>query len=246
MAKNTNNNAGAPAAAGANLTPPSAPLTGVSLPTAAGGGNTGNPGGGAVTGGTLFGAVPAQAIQPDHAFRAEIEQIDDAIVKFIPDGTVIPCGGQSPTKAQVLAQLQPTLDLFDAVDAQVKAAKLARQNLKDALPAAHQLVKSLKAAILNLLGPGSPELAEFGIKTGKKKQLTVEEKFLRAQAASKTRKVRGTLGSRQKQDVKFQGTLEAQVTEKVPGIEGGGNAPPAAATAGDNANGTNGNTPAAK
>ncbi len=245
MTKNINNHvaAGTPAAPIAGTPAPVAvQLTG-SAPPAGGGGNSGgNPGGGAVNGGTLFGAVPAQAVLPDHAFRAELEQIDDAVQKLIPSGAIIPIGGQSPTREQVLAQLQPTLDLFTAVDAQVRATKLARLNLKGALPAAHQLVKSLKAALVNLLGPGNPELVSFGIKTGHKKALTAEQKFLRAQKATKTRKVRGTLGSRQKQDVKFTGQLEAQAVESSGNQGSGGDTTPAAGATGGDTTGNGGNT----
>jgi hypothetical protein len=260
MSNTTNKTTGAPAEKAVKLAAPAA-STGGATPTAGGLSNNGSVSvvGGTGSVGNIFSQViPAKALQPDDSkFRAELEQIDTGVVNLIPDGTSITIGGQSLTKAQILGQLQPTLDLFSAVDAQVKATQKARLNLKAATPATQQFVKSLKVALQNALGPGNPELASFGISIGKKKALTVEAKFVSTQKSSKTRVARNTLGKRQKADVKFQGQLQAQaVTPPGPASGGGSSATPstgnsgsntAAATSGSStANGTGTNTPVAQ
>ena len=239
MVKNNVNIPGASATLGANA--PAVTATGSN----AGGGFAG--GGTVSSGGILSRVFPVAAAKPDGSkFRIVVEKIDSAILKLIPDGSSISLGGQSLTKAQILGELQPTLDLFSAVDAQVKAIQKARLDLAAALPATHQFVKSLEAAIVNALGPGNPELDSFGIKTGKKRPLTAEQKFLREQKAAKTRLIRGTLGKRQKQDVKFKGELQAQSVESTGTQSGGGNATPVTATGGGNATGDGSATPTAK
>ena len=199
-----------------------------------------NAGGGLAGGGTVIGGgilsrvIPVEATKPDESrFRAVVEKIDGAILKLIPDDSSISLGGQSLTKAQILGELQPALDCFSAIDALVKALQKARLDLKATLPGTHQFVKSLQVALVNALGPGNPELDSFGIKTGKHRPLSAEKNFLRAQKAAKTRAIRGTLGQRQKEDVKFKGELLARSVEST-GTEGGGsNATPGNATGGD-------------
>jgi len=191
-------------------------------------------GGTATGGGILSQVILVEATKPDESrFRAVVEKIDGAILKLIPDGSSISLGGQSLTKAQILGELQPTLDRYSAIDALVKATQKARLDLRANLPATHQFVKSLEAALVNALGPGNPELDAFGIKTGKYRPLSAEKKFLRAQKAAKTRVLRGTLGKRQKQALKFQGELKAQSVESTGAQSGGGNATPGTAAVGE-------------
>jgi hypothetical protein len=171
--------------------------------------NAGAPAGAANAADILAKVIPAKAIQPDSRFRHELEQIASAVASLILDGRAIDVGGQSTTKEQILGVLQPTLDLYLAVDALVKATQKARLTLNAATPATKQYVKSLKVALQNALGLGNPELRSFGVATGKRRALTVEEKFISAQKSGKTRIVRYTLGKRQKQAVKFQGVLQA-------------------------------------
>jgi hypothetical protein len=97
------------------------------------------------------------------------------------------------------------------VDALVIAAQKARLTLNAATPATKQYVKSLKVALQNALGPGNPSLRSFGIASGQRRALSVEEKFISIQKSGKTCIVRFTLGKRQKQAVKLQGELQAQV-----------------------------------
>jgi hypothetical protein len=119
--------------------------------------------------------IPAPAIQPDSRFRWELDQIERAVDELILDGRSLDVGGKATTKAQILGVLQPTLELYAAVDALVIAAQKARLTLNAATPATKQYVKSLKVALQNALGPGNPSLRSFGIASGQRRPLSVEE-----------------------------------------------------------------------
>ncbi len=120
-------------------------------------------------------------------------------------------------KQDVVAALQAVLALFADVDAGVQSLKQERLALKAALPGAHQLMVNLKAFLVSFLGKGNPSLAAFGIVEKPRRKLTPAEKAASAAKALATRELRGTLGKRAKQRVKFTGQVEVQTVMKPSG-----------------------------
>jgi len=116
------------------------------------------------------------------------------------------------------------------IDRAVQAAKSSRLPLQAALPGLHQYVVALKAALVGYFGKGNPALAAFGISASKPKQLTAAQKTARAAKAAETRKQRGTLGKRQKEQVKFQGQIEVQANVAGTPVSGGNATSPASAS----------------
>jgi hypothetical protein len=89
--------------------------------------------------------------------------------------------------------------------------------LKDASVADHQLYTKLRDAMIAYFGKRSPMLTQFGIKPRQpRRQLTPEQKVVRAQKARLTRAARHTTGKRQKAAVKFDGTLAVTVNPVEP------------------------------
>ena len=129
-----------------------------------------------------------------------------------PQGSVLQVNGQSESQSSIIAALQAVLLLFGNVDTAVQAAKSTRLVLQAALPGAHQFVEFLKAALVANFGKGNPALVAFGLSGTKPRQLTVEQKTARKAKAQATRDLRGTKGSRQKADVKFQGQIAVQTS----------------------------------
>jgi hypothetical protein len=124
----------------------------------------------------------------------------------IPDGTSLVVAGSSTTKADIKAELQKGLGLFQVVRDEVRALKAGRQVRLQGMPAVRLYAENLKAALLGYFGPNNPQLGQFGIKQhGGSRTLTAAQLALRAAKAKATRAMRHTMGARQKQAVRAAG-----------------------------------------
>ncbi len=132
-------------------------------------------------------------------FELLLNEMLTGIQTLIPAKSTLLVKGTSMTQAQVISALQAVIAYFAAVRA-AKAALLAAIQARTAQSkAAHDLYNQIKAALVAQLGKGNPELGKFGLKVGKPpKQLTSEEKALKAAKAMATRLLRGTKGSKVK------------------------------------------------
>ena len=68
-----------------------------------------------------------------------------------------------------------------------------------------KVVRALRQYVINVYGPDSPVLADFGFTATKRSPLTPEQLVAKAQRAAATRKARGTMGKKQK--AKIKGTV---------------------------------------
>jgi hypothetical protein len=149
----------------------------------------------------------------------------------IPDGTSLVVAGNSTTKADIKAELQKGLGLFQVVRDEVRALKGGRQARLKAVPTIRLYAENLRAALLGYFGPGSPQLGQFGIKQhGGKRTLTAAQLALRAAKSKATRAMRHTMGARQKQAVRAKGATltlggeaasSSPTTPASPGSSGG-------------------------
>ena len=194
-----------------------------STPSAASAGAGSTPGG-STAGGGSFGVTPLMLVaKAPKTFRKEVTALVAGFGTQFPDGISITVNGQVTDKASILAALQAALALYAAVDQSVHAMKQNRVALQAAIPAVHQYAVGIKAALVAFFGKGNPALAAFGLGASKPHPLTSEQNVARKQKAGQTRKLRGTLGKRQKQGVKFQGQVEIQA--KVSGVPAAGASP---------------------
>ncbi len=225
MANNNTKSVGAALPAGS---PPVQPAGG-SVP-AASAGNGSNPAGNSGSGSITViapssGQVPPAATLPGSGFRKEIAAVVAGIEKQFLDSTTLVVNGQSATKSSLLASFGNVESLYASVDTVAQQLKSQRLALKAVLPAAHQLLVGLKAALIGIFGRGNPVLESFGF-SGKPRQLTAEQKLARKEKAKATRVQRGTSGKRQKAQNKFTGTVQIQTS--VSGLPtAGGNTPAA-------------------
>ena len=68
-----------------------------------------------------------------------------------------------------------------------------------------KVVRALRQYVINVYGPDSPVLADFGFTVAKRTPLTPEQLVVKAEKAAATRKARGTMGKKQK--AKIKGTV---------------------------------------
>jgi hypothetical protein len=159
---------------------------------------------------TLGDPVPAPLVKPRKDFPRVLARFDKAIAR-LPAGLALHVGPTALSPAEIRADLAPLLGLYLQLNALVAQTQKLRLQIEALTPATYQRVKSIKVALVNALGAGHPQLSAFGIPAPKRRPLTVQEKFLKVQRSKRTRKVRNTLGPRQRQKVKFQGELQAAV-----------------------------------
>ncbi|MHB8418852.1 MAG: hypothetical protein ACYDCL_12300 [Myxococcales bacterium] len=209
MANNSNNKTsaaqqaplvGPPALAGGSSTP--------SLGPTSGGTSAGS--GGVSSGGTGPGVIPGTGTKAKTGLRVEVTQVVTGIGTQLPDGSTLAVKGVAVSKGQLIADFAADLALFAAVDTDVQATKNDRLALKAATPGIREQLRDVKAALVATFGKGNPALVAFGFSGKKPKVLTTKQNLAKQVKADGTRKLRGTLGSVQKQDVKFQGQVEIQ------------------------------------
>ncbi|MHB8420552.1 MAG: hypothetical protein ACYDCL_20960 [Myxococcales bacterium] len=233
---NKNNNSSTPGSSGVVSTP-SLPAGVVGTPGSIGVSSItgGSPSGGGSIGGTAA-AVAVPLKQPSKAFRKELTAVANGVGTQLPSTTTINVNGQPQSQSSILAALQAVLALYGNVDAAVQSAKSNRLTLEAALPAAHQYLVALKAALVGLFGKGNPVLEAFGFSASKPRQLTSEQKTARAAKAAATRALRGTGGKRQKAQKTFTGTVQVQTT--LSGNQAGAGNSPATGSSTTGANST--------
>jgi hypothetical protein len=124
----------------------------------------------------------------------------------IPDGTSLVVAGTSTAKADIKAELQKGLALFQVVRDEARVLKVGRQTKSQGLVAVRNYAKDLRASLEGFFGPRNPQLLQFGIKQrGAKRAPTAAQLALRAAKAKATRSLRHTMGARQKQAVRATG-----------------------------------------
>jgi hypothetical protein len=140
-----------------------------------------------------------------HGLRAALSAMLSGVQTVIPDGSLIRVNGVDEKKADVVSGMQSVLAQYASVDSSTAVAKAARVQLRQAQPAAHQMLQQLKDAVIAFLGRGSPELQKFGLKARTARKPTTQQKALAAEKARRTRALRGTKGSRQKAAIRYAG-----------------------------------------
>ncbi len=166
----------------------------------------------AVASASLGEPVPAALVHPRKDFPHVLARFDKAIAR-LPAGLALHVGQTPLSRDEIRAGLAPLLDLYLQLAALVAQTQKLRLQIEALTPATYQRVKSIKVALVNALGQGHPELSTFGIPVPKRRPLNAHERFLKSERSKRTRKVRKTLGFRQRQQLKFQGELQATVLE---------------------------------
>jgi hypothetical protein len=171
-----------------------------------------------------------------HGFELKLEEAKSGAEKYLPQNVALELSSKETTVAQVVSDFAAVLTKYQDVRDAKAAVALKRQLLQDALPGAHTEYAGFKAYLVAKLGKGNPQLAEYGFSLGVAKPTSSGTKVLAAIKAQQTRKVRHTMGSKQRLALSVTGPSvllgpdgkplsvdeTAAVTEKAPAVDTGG------------------------
>ena len=131
-------------------------------------------------------------------FEKELQGLLVGVTKYLPPSATLVVEKGQVTAAQLASRLDGYLQTFADVRDKKEQARQQIGALQQQLPESHAFSMGLKAALVGFFGPGNPELSQFGISAGPRRPLTSEEKAVAHAKALNTRKVRNTLGRRQR------------------------------------------------
>src|SRR5450631_2289058 len=132
------------------------------------------------------------------AFESKLQVLELGVTKYLPQNSTLIVEKTSMTAAQMADRLKGYLQTFADLRDKKEQARQQLGVLHQQLPEAHEFYMGLKAALVAFFGRGSPELSQFGISVRSRKPLTSEQMAIAHAKALNTRKVRNTLGSRQR------------------------------------------------
>ena len=158
---------------------------------------------------TLLGAIASAP----KGFRLSVQQMLQGVQTVLPAGSSLPAASGAVSQATMVSQMQAVLQAYQAVsDGEVQLQE-TRGTFSAQLSTFHQQYTVLKNLLIGYFGAGSPQLAKFGLKPrAKARTLTPEQQVARKVRSKATRELRGTLGSREKQAVVFNGTVSVSAT----------------------------------
>ncbi len=145
-------------------------------------------------------------------YQVSVQKLIAGFNQAFPAKSTITVNGTAMSATQIVAKLQAIVDEYQAILDSRSTLKNDLQTAKTNRPTEHQLIMQLHGALVALFGPGNPQLLQFGFTPTKPKATkTAAEKAVTAAKAKATRDMRHTMGSVQKQSVKF-GAQSTSVT----------------------------------
>jgi hypothetical protein len=158
------------------------------------------------------------------------QQVIVGIKQDLQSMSSIPLGATTYTPTSLVALVQSRIDAGNAV-VTAKANWQGAVKTYDAINTQVTLIeRELRNLVIATFGPTSPKLADFGFAPPKKAELTADEKAAAVAKRAATRKARGTMGKKQKLEIK--GTVATPATGATPAVITASSAPaPASSTA---------------
>jgi hypothetical protein len=135
--------------------------------------------------------------------QQEFRRVRDAAAKHLSGNILL--DGATVKVADLLAEIDAALATFSAVLEAQAVLRKAQADRTQAVASVWQRVLDLKLSLQTTFARTDPRVAEFGLQTKARKPLTSEQKTLKTAKLRLTRKVRGTKGSRQKQEITAEG-----------------------------------------
>jgi hypothetical protein len=192
-----------------------------------------------------------------HGFEQKLKEAKAGAEKYLPQNTALELSGKGTTVAQVVLDFAAVLAKYQDVRDAVAVVAQKRQVLRDSLPGAHAEYSAFKSYLVAKLGKGNPELAQFGYTLGVAKPRSSGTNVLAAIKAQHTRKVRHTMGRKQRLALSVtgpsvllgpdgkpvsatSGDVTAPATPTAPAVHTGGSSAGSNTAGGSNAGGTSG------
>lgn len=134
----------------------------------------------------------------EHGFEKRVKVLRKGLATQLPTGQAFAQTGGPLAVSDAIARLDAYLALGAAADTAERAAQTARQQLLAATPAMYNLTENLRTLVRGYLGAAHPALEQFGIPPKKRRKLKMVEEAAAGVRRAETRKIRGTLGPKQR------------------------------------------------
>ncbi len=144
----------------------------------------------------------------DDGYEQRLLTLRDAVREAWPQGLNVQILGRSVGVAEIDQQLSSAIALFqDAHDAEL-ALKQKRLLRDAALPAVHTFTRALERGLGAWFAVGDPERVRFGLSLEVRRPLTGVEKVIAHSRSLATRKLRFTMGPKQRAALGPQSTVQ--------------------------------------
>ncbi|HZU83687.1 MAG TPA: hypothetical protein VE987_12255 [Polyangiaceae bacterium] len=150
--------------------------------------------------------------------QARDAQVITGIQKHLQNVPSIPLVGTAYTPADLVKLIQSRIDSAGTVAAAKAAWHVTVTSHKALNTSLTPSIRALRQYVINVFGPTSPVLTDFGFSPPKAATRTPEEKAAAAAKAKATRKARQTMGKKQKKAVK--GTVTGIVITPIDASKG--------------------------
>jgi hypothetical protein len=163
-----------------------------------------------------------------------VNQRLEGVDKYVKPKTGIVIRGKPIKGADVRAAYQAVVDGHSEVESKRAALADALARRESAEEARLEMDRGLQAWVMVTYGIPSPEATELGFVPRKVGTKTAETKHLATLQADATRKARGTIGKKKKQEIKGAKpvlTVSAEPTNDAPAVASAASALPASAPA---------------
>jgi hypothetical protein len=149
--------------------------------------------------------------RPPKGLRQNLQTMLLGVSGLLPDDALIPTPDGPIPKADLVARLEAGVARFEAVDAQLIALQQARRLLLQEAAALQLAYKDWKDSIAAIVGRRNPVMAQYGLKPEQPRQpLTSEQRLVRATKVRETRRLRHTMGKRQKGAIRYRGSVSVR------------------------------------
>ncbi len=144
-------------------------------------------------------------------YQLSVAKLIAGFNQAFPAKSTVVVNGTAVTPAQIVAKLQAIVDEYQAILDARATLQGDLQKAKANRSSEHEFLMQLHGALVAFFGRGNPQLLQFGFTPTKPKQKSVADKTTAAAKAKATRAMRHTMGSVQKEQVKY-GAQSSSVT----------------------------------
>ncbi|MBS2028226.1 MAG: hypothetical protein JST54_10005 [Deltaproteobacteria bacterium] len=145
-----------------------------------------------------------------HSVEGFLARIERGLVEDFPKDSAAPLhlNGRRYTRAELIALVRTELSLHEDVRRKTRELRAAVKKRNDADRAHRALIESFRSLLWGSLGFDWPRMWKYGFKRPKaRRKLTARERVAAIAKGKATRKLRNTMGPKQKAKIKAEGPV---------------------------------------
>jgi hypothetical protein len=141
---------------------------------------------------------------PAGKLRRRLVPLRAGLSAMLPEGQTLPfVRGQKVSRETLLSEIDAALVAFTAMDQLVVQLRQQRLAVRKLLPAMRGALEAIEAGLRLFYGASNPTLRHFGLKPSQpRRKLDSEEQLVANTRKLETRKIRHTMGKKQKAKLK--------------------------------------------